>query len=253
MGEYLIHMNEEGILTFTINRPEKRNAISYEVMNGLEVAMEESAHNNQVKALVITGSGDSAFCSGGDLSQFHNLKTESESYGMLSRMGGILTRLAFLPKPTIAFINGTAIGGGCEIATACDFRVAKRTARMGFVQGNLAITTGWGGGTLLLERLPASLALSLLMTARLETAEALYVSGFIDEVVDDSVPLQDIQLINMISSKSGGVLEAYKHQLLAKWDKERIKDNILEEIKRCSVLWARDEHHEAVDKFFNKE
>ncbi|MBN8191571.1 enoyl-CoA hydratase/isomerase family protein [Bacillus sp. NTK074B] len=246
-------MDEEGVLTFTINRPEKRNAVSYEVMTGLEEAMAESIHNNQVKALVITGSGNSAFCSGGDLSQFHTLKTESESFGMLSRMGDILTRLAFLPKPTIAFINGTAVGGGCEIAASCDFRVAKRTAKMGFVQGNLAITTGWGGGTLLLERLPASKALSLLMTARLETAEVLNEIGFIDQVVDDSVLLHDIPFIQMISSKSAGVLEAYKHQLLVKWDRGKIEENILEEIKRCSVLWASDEHHQAVDKFFNKE
>ncbi|PFA68941.1 enoyl-CoA hydratase [Bacillus sp. AFS015802] len=251
MGQYLIHMNDEGILKFIINRPEKRNAVSYEVMDGLERALEESVQNDHVKALMITGSGDHAFCSGGDLSQFHSLKTESESYEMLSKMGGLLTRLAFLPKPTIAFINGTAIGGGCEIATACDFRVSKKTAKMGFVQGNLAITTGWGGGTLLLERLPASSALSLLMTARVEGAEVLYEMGFIDELVDDIVPLHDIPLIQMISSKSAGVLKAYKHQLLTKWDKERIEKNILEEIKQCSKLWARDEHHDAVDTFLS--
>ncbi|MCA1059275.1 enoyl-CoA hydratase/isomerase family protein [Rossellomorea aquimaris] len=251
MGEYLIHMNADGILKFIINRPEKRNAVSYEVMDGLEKALEESVHNDHVKALVITGSGDRAFCSGGDLSQFHNLKTETESYGMLSKMGGLLTRLAFLPKPTIAFINGTAVGGGCEIATACDFRIAKTNAKLGFVQGNLAITTGWGGGTLLLERLPASKALSLLMTARLEHAEALFDLGFIDEVVDHNVPLEESPLFNMISSKSIGVLAAYKCQLLAKWDKERIERNILSEIQRCSKLWARDEHHEAVEEFLN--
>jgi enoyl-CoA hydratase len=251
LGDYLIHMNDKGLLKFIIDRPEKRNAVSYEIMEGLRKALEESVQNDHVKALLITGSGDQAFCSGGDLSQFHNLKTESESYEMLSKMGGLLTRLAFLPKPTIAFINGTAIGGGCEIATACDFRIAKRTARMGFVQGNLAITTGWGGGTLLLERLPVSIALSLLMTARLEQAEVLNEMGFIDELVDDFMPLHEIPLINMISTKPPGVLKAYKQQLLSKWDKKKIEKNILEEIKQCSKLWARDEHHEAVDQFFS--
>ena len=252
MGEYLLHMNDKGILQFIIDRPEKRNAVSYEIMEGLEEALEESIQNDHVKALLITGSGDQAFCSGGDLSQFHNLKTESDSYKMLSKMGGLLTRLAFLPKPTIAFINGMAIGGGCEIATACDFRISKKSAKMGFVQGNLAITTGWGGGTLLLERIQSSKALSLLMTARIEKAESLKDIGFIDEVVDDNVPLNEIPLINMLSSKSAGVLTAYKRQILSKWDKKKMEENILKEIKLCSKLWARDEHHEAVNRFLSK-
>ncbi|MGG4169674.1 enoyl-CoA hydratase/isomerase family protein [Rossellomorea vietnamensis] len=252
MGEYAIHMNNEGILEFIIDRPDKRNAVSYDIMNGLRKAMDETVQNDQVKALLITGSGDQAFCSGGDLSQFHNLKTESQSYEMLSKMGSLLTRLAFLPKPTIAFINGTAIGGGCEIATACDFRVSRRTAKMGFVQGNLAITTGWGGGTLLLERLPASKALSLLMTARLEQAEALFQMGFVDEVVDEKIPVHEVPFIKMISSKSAGVLKAYKRQLLNRWNTERIEANIVEEIKQCSKLWAQDEHHMAVEQFLSK-
>ncbi|MFC7784478.1 enoyl-CoA hydratase/isomerase family protein [Rossellomorea sp. GCM10028870] len=252
MGEYMIHMNEEGILQFIINRPEKRNAVSYEIMAGLEKALDECIQNDHVKALLITGSGDQAFCSGGDLSQFHNLKTESESYGMLSKMGSLIMKLAFLPKPTIAFINGTAIGGGCEIATACDFRIAKRTTKMGFVQGNLAITTGWGGGTLLLERLSASNALSLLMTARVEEAEVLYDMGFVDELVDANVPIHEFPLIKLISQKSEGVLRAYKQQLLGKWDRKRVEENIMKEISQCSKLWASDEHHEAVERFFNK-
>ena len=252
MGEYVLHMNNEGILEFIIDRPDKRNAVSYEIMNGLQKVMDECVQNEHVKALIITGSGDRAFCSGGDLSQFHNLKTEGESYEMLSKMGSLLTRLAFLPKPTIAFINGTAIGGGCEIAAACDFRVARRTAKMGFVQGNLAITTGWGGGTLLLERIPVSKAMSLLMTARLEQAEALHEMGFVDEVVDEMVPVNEVPFIQMISSKSAGVLKAYKRQLLNRWDTKRIEANILEEIKQCSKLWAHDEHHKAVDQFLSK-
>jgi enoyl-CoA hydratase len=252
VGDYIIHMNKEGILQFIINRPEKRNAVSYEIMEGLEKALNECMYNDHVKALLITGSGDRAFCAGGDLTQFHNLKTESESYEMLSKMGGLLTRLAFLPKPTIAFINGTAIGGGCEIATACDFRIAKRTAKMGFVQGNLAITTGWGGGTLLLERISVSNALSLLMTARVEEAEFLHDIGFVDELVDDIMPTHEIPLIKMISLKSEGVLKAYKQQLLERWDKKRVEENIMKEIRQCAKLWASDEHHEAVDEFLKK-
>ncbi|WP_173105459.1 enoyl-CoA hydratase/isomerase family protein [Bacillus sp. KH172YL63] len=252
MGDYTIHMDESGILRFVIDRPEKRNAVSYEVMDGLSLVLDEAVENENVKALLITGSGDQAFCSGGDLSQFHRLKTEDESYEMLNKMGGILSNLAFLPKPTIAYINGTAIGGGCEIAAACDFRIASRSAKMGFVQGNLAITTGWGGGTLLFERLPASKALSLLMTARVENTGELYDIGFIDHLVDEGLTIEESPLLQMISSKSPGVLRAYKQQLLNKWDIEKMKENMKEEIRQCAKLWAGDEHHEAVDKFLRK-
>ncbi|WP_064093812.1 enoyl-CoA hydratase/isomerase family protein [Rossellomorea aquimaris] len=252
MGEYNIHINEAGILQFIINRREKRNAISYEVMEGLEKVLDECTHNKGVKLLVITGSGNKAFCSGGDLSKFHSLKTESESYEMLSKMGELLKQLAFLPIPTIAFINGTAIGGGCEIATACDFRVAKRSAKMGFVQGNLAITTGWGGGTLLFERVAPSRALSLLMTARIMNIESLYEWGYIDEIVEDSASIFDSPLFHSLSLKVPGVLKAYKKQLLNKWDRPKIEENIEMEIRQCSKLWACEEHHQAVDRFLNK-
>jgi enoyl-CoA hydratase len=252
MGEYIIHKNQQGILQFIINRPQKRNAINYEIMDGLEKALKECEKNPSIKALVITGSGEEAFCSGGDLSKFHRLKTEEESYEMLSRMGSIIIRLAFLPKPTFAFINGTAIGGGCEIAAACDLRIAKKGVRMGFVQGNLAITTGWGGGTLLHKRISSSRAITLLMTASLNFSESLFEVGFIDELVEKNTEITDLPIIKAISTKTTGVLQAYKRQLLKDWDRKKIEENIESEIRECSRLWAKDEHHEAVDRFLAK-
>ncbi len=139
--------NHDGIMTFTINREEKRNAVNDEVMNGLQEVITYIRGHEDVRFLVVTGAGDKSFCSGGgDLSEFHSLETEDEAFGMLSKMGGkILYDLATLPVPTIALINGTAVGGGgCEIATACDFRLVASHAKCGFIQGTLAITSGWG-------------------------------------------------------------------------------------------------------------
>jgi enoyl-CoA hydratase len=252
MGEYNIHKDEKGILHFIINRPEKRNAINYEVMDGLDKAINECNVNPSVKALVITGSGEEAFCSGGDLSEFHSLKTEEESYEMLRRMGGILSRIAFLHKPTFALINGTAIGGGCEIAAACDIRIARKGVKMGFVQGNLAITTGWGGGTLLYKRISSPRALSLLMEASLNEAEFLYEIGFINELLGESEDIGELPLIKAVSSKTAGVLQAYKKQQLNSWDRAVMENNIECEIRECSKLWAKDEHHKAVDSFLSR-
>ncbi|MGR3763752.1 enoyl-CoA hydratase/isomerase family protein [Rossellomorea sp. NS-SX7] len=252
MGDYIIHKNQHGVLQFIINRPEKRNAINYEIMDGLEKALKECEGNPSIKAFVITGSGEEAFCSGGDLSEFHRLKTEEESYGMLSKMGRILIELAFLPKPTLAFINGTAIGGGCEIAAACDLRIAKKGVKMGFVQGNLAITTGWGGGTLLHKRITSPRALSLLMTASLYETETLVEMGFINELVGRTEDFKDLPLLNALSSKTTDVLQAYKQQQLNGWDRKNMEKNIESEIRQCSKLWAMDEHHQAVDRFLAK-
>jgi enoyl-CoA hydratase len=251
MGDYIIK-KEQGLLQFIINRPSKRNAVNYEVMEGLEKALEECEKNEDIKLLVITGTGENAFCSGGDLSLFRHLKTEDESYAMLSKMGKIVTRLALLSKPTIAVINGIAIGGGCELATACDFRISKKEARMGFVQGDLAITTGWGGSTLLLEKMPTPKALSLLMSARIHTAQIMHDVGFVEELLDDTRPILEVPFIQSLLNKSTGVLTAYKSHFLSKLDRTKIERNIESEIVRCSKLWALDEHHQAVQRFLEK-
>lgn len=107
--------NHDGIMTFTINREEKRNAVNDEVMNGLQEVITYIRGHEDVRFLVVTGAGDKSFCSGGDLSEFHSLETEDEAFGMLSKMGKILYDLATLPVPTIALINGTAVGGGVRL------------------------------------------------------------------------------------------------------------------------------------------
>ncbi|WP_144466457.1 enoyl-CoA hydratase/isomerase family protein, partial [Bacillus sp. FDAARGOS_235] len=98
------------------------------------------------------------------------------------RMGNLLYRLAVLPKPTVAALNGSAVGGGCELAAACDMRIAKAGTKAGFIQANLAITTGWGGASLLYERMNASLAFKLLTEGRVLSVQELLKYGFINEI-----------------------------------------------------------------------
>ncbi|TFE03590.1 enoyl-CoA hydratase/isomerase family protein [Jeotgalibacillus sp. R-1-5s-1] len=237
------------VLVFKISRPDKRNAVNYEVMDGLAEAIQLAEQDDHIKALLITGEGEKAFCAGGDLQSFHALKTQSEAYEMLSKMGDILYRLAVLPKLTVAFINGTAIGGGCEIAAACDYRVAKKGAKLGFVQGDLAITTGWGGGTLLYERLVPSQAFRLLTEANIHTAEQLFEAGFIDATLQDETLEAVIASIKRRIDKSPGVLSAYKNMLIEKWKRGDLEQRMKNEVHQCSVLWESEEHHKAVEQF----
>ncbi len=250
MQDFSIEKRDDGILLFTIRREEKRNAINYAVMDGLKEAI-EMAGQPDVKGLVVTGEGEKAFCAGGDLSVFQNLRTAEQAYGMLSKMGNILYELFMLPKPTVALMNGTALGGGCELATACDFRVARTGVKAGFVQGTLAITSGWGGGTMLLEKLPLANAMKMLFEAKRYTAEELKELGFVHYIYDGDTE-DGLSTIAHIFQLRAGVLEAYKEMMIRKWRDKNLKEKIDEEIQKCAILWADDEHHELVDQFVNK-
>lgn len=247
----LVEKNEHGYMKLILNRPEKRNAVSYQLMDDLEEAINNASQDNSVKVLVITGEGERAFCSGGDLSEFHSLNTEDEAYGMLSKMGAILYKIATFKKPTIAILNGHAVGGGCELATACDFRLAKSGVKLGFVQASLGITTGWGGASLLLEKIPQQSAMQLLLNGTVYTAEKAQQLGFIDEIIDGNLEEWETFVEAMVTRELG-VLQAYKKLLIDKFEVANLQGRMETEIRECAKLWETEAHHQAVANFFSK-
>ncbi|RNF40689.1 enoyl-CoA hydratase/isomerase family protein [Planococcus salinus] len=239
----------DGVMTFTIDRPHIRNAVNDEIIDGMEELV-RSAGKSEVRLVIVTAAGDQAFCSGGDLSVFHALRTEEEAYPMLKRMSQALYALKTLPIPVIALVNGTAVGGGCEIATACDYRLVKAHAKCGFVQGNLVITSGWGGGTYLFEALQHDHALQMLGEARLYTADELETNGWATKVIRSP---KDIDVfLSQMKKVRPEVHRAYKEMAIRKWKETNLEGRVEEEVRRCAQLWAEDAHHEAVDKFLNK-
>lgn len=249
---YTIETLHKGYLLFTITRNEKRNAINYAVMDGLSKAIKRAAESD-IKALIITGEGERAFCSGGDLSVFHSLHTSEEVYPMLSKMANILYALLTLPIPTIALINGAAVGGGCELAAACDFRLARKNIQAGFVQGKQAITTGWGGASILAEKLLPANAMKLLMEADLQTAEQLKEAGFFNELFEGN-PLESCdEFIEKMIKIDVDVLHAYKRVWIRKWEESNLRKRIEEEIQACSLLWESEQHQNYVQGFLSKQ
>lgn len=241
------HTGDTGIFTMAINRPEKRNAVNFQLISRLREALAYAAKAEEVKLIVIRGAGERAFCSGGDLHEFHSLTTAQEAEVMLSEMGRVLYDLATIEKPTFAYINGMAVGGGCEIASACDVRIARSHAKFGFIQANQGITTGWGGGTLLAEKLNPSEAVQLLMSGNIFTAEEGVRTGFISRIVENDSEFAEY--IDSFGSKSSEVLKSYKRILIEKWKKGHLKARMEEEIRMCSILWETEEHLSAVRRF----
>src|SRR6201997_2017780 len=174
---------DQGLAVLTIDRPHARNAISLDTMDQLEKALDAA---EGASALAITGAGDRAFVSGGDLKELSAIRTVEDAAAMARRMRSICDRLASFPAPVIAALNGHALGGGAEGAVAADIRVAADDIKIGFNQVSLALLPAWGGGERLAELVGRGRALLLAGGgAVLDAAEAQRV-GLIDLVVPRS-------------------------------------------------------------------
>ncbi|WP_273850310.1 enoyl-CoA hydratase/isomerase family protein [Guptibacillus spartinae] len=243
--------NQAAIIT--IYRPKQRNAINYEVMDQLSQAIETAEADEGINYIVLTGSGDKVFCSGGDVKAFQELQTEDQAYPMLRKMGDVLDRLFFCKKPTVALLNGHAVGGGLELAMACDFRVARANIQVGFIQGSIGLTTGWGGSTYALTRMNQSEALTMLMSADRYSSEEALKNGCLTYVTHDDQWEESAYLyIENLLKRAPLILSAYKNYWLNSLDCHSIRLRVEEEIKSCACLWATDEHHRAVEAFLNR-
>src|SRR5215217_4918237 len=144
MYQTLLTSLEAGIFTITINRPDKLNALNKVVFNDLDAAINEIEANSEIKAVVITGSGAKAFVAGADISEFTSLNG-TQGMDMARRGQNVFFRIENCSKPVIAAVNGFALGGGCELAMACHFRVASEAAKFGQPEVNLGLIPGYGG------------------------------------------------------------------------------------------------------------
>ncbi|NUQ05838.1 MAG: enoyl-CoA hydratase/isomerase family protein, partial [Anaerolineae bacterium] len=171
-----------GVALLTFSRPASHNALSGDDMTAFAVAVDRLAAKPDLRAVVVTGAGDKAFCSGADIAEMVQLTSEAEARAMISLMGDALLKLEQLPVPVIAAINGHALGGGAEIALACDLRVVDRSARIGFVQIRRGLIPGWGGGQRLLRHVGYARALEILLRGRVMGAEDLLALSLATEI-----------------------------------------------------------------------
>ncbi|WP_017151164.1 enoyl-CoA hydratase/isomerase family protein [Bacillus bingmayongensis] len=247
----LLVEQKEDVMWITLNRPKNHNAIDNEMMNTLEKLIKEIRRADWIKCVVITGNGKS-FCAGGDLEEFHGLKTERAAYEVLERMGRVLYDIMTLPVPTVALINGAAIGGGCELAAACDYRFASKDAVIGFIQGNLGIITGWGGAAILHEKVCYYQAIIMLCSAHRFSAEKASEYGFVNEIFLGDVMKSCHKWLDNMIVPNIKVQKAYKAVAIRKWEESNLRERMKEEITECARLWESEEHSQAIAAFLKK-
>ena len=173
---------ENNVLTITINRPEKLNALNKDVFNDLEKALNEIEKNPEIKSVIITGSGAKAFVAGADISEFNSLNKE-QAMGMAKKVQKIFLRIENFPKPILAAVNGFALGGGCELSMACHFRIASDNAKFGQPEVNLGLIPGYGGTQRLVQLIGKGRAIELLISANMIDASTALQYGLVNHVV----------------------------------------------------------------------
>lgn len=181
--ENLRYVERDGVALLTIDRPAVHNAISLATMAELDRVLDWIETGSKVGALVLTAAGQRTFVSGGDLKEFEQLTTHESAAAMSRKMQRLMARLHGLPIPVIGAINGDSLGGGCEVALACDIRVVSQSARFGFKQVTIGITPAWGGRRRLVRLIGRARTLDLLLTGELIDAAEAYRIGLADRVV----------------------------------------------------------------------
>lgn len=181
--EYLTVERRDGVIVVTLDRPDFRNAFCVEMTRELRALIAEVKAWPE-RTIVITGAGDKAFSAGADLREMVNM-TDPEARASLAEGVALTRSLELSPKMTIAAVNGLALGGGAEIALACDFRIASPSASLGLPEIQVGIFPGWGGTVRLPRLIHPGIALELLLTGRWVGAEEAMRIGLVNQVAED--------------------------------------------------------------------
>lgn len=181
--ENILYEVEDGILSLTLNRPEMRNALTPAMWRDIQMAVDKAGEDDSVKVVIVAGAGDKALASGADIREIH----DRETLKMLSGTStAALKKLEDLYKPVLCAINGYALGGGCELAMACDIRIATRRSKFGQPETGLSIIPGAGGTQRLPRLVGVGRAKELIYTGRIITAEEAKEMGLVNQVTGDT-------------------------------------------------------------------
>jgi len=246
----LLRTYERGVLRVTLNRPERRNALTRSMLRELRLVFDAHAAQDDLRLAILTGAGSVAFCSGGDLDDLATLDG-AEHVEPFAREGlGALDAIRGFPVPTVAALNGVTLGEGAELALACDMRVAAQDAWIGFVHANMHLSTAFGGGSDLLRLVGHARALELLATTRRLSAGEARALGVINRVAaSEGDFLEDVErFVAPMLEHQPHVLRALKALVLA----DR-RGAAMAELRECEIgSYVETSTHAAHRAFLEK-
>jgi enoyl-CoA hydratase/carnithine racemase len=251
-GELLVEVAPP-LAWVTLNRPKQRNALTLALWQGLAAVVRRLGTDDTVRVIIIRGAGDRAFAAGADIAELEAIRQSStriDTY--LKSVESVMTTIEETPKPVIAMVNGAAIGGGCEIATACDLRIVSERARFGIPAGNLSIVITFGDVRRLVALVGLGRAKDLLMTGRLISAREAQSIGLADRVVAaDQLEAETRSLALEISQKAPLTLRGAK--TMGNWISRGHAARTLDEALRLSVEgWHSEDFSEGIRAYLEK-
>jgi enoyl-CoA hydratase len=240
---------EDAVALVTVDRPDAMNALDLSTLTDLRDRLRELADDEGARVVVLTGAGDRAFVAGADIKYMSGLGVEeAKAWGALGHEAGSL--LETMPKPTIAAVNGFALGGGCELAMACDIRYASSAAKLGQPEVNLGIIPGWGGTQRLARVCGLGVAKELIFTGRLVDAEEAARIGLVNGVHD---PVLDKarETAALLASKSPVALRVMKRLANRALGGEHA-ENLAAEGESFGELFSSEDAREGLTAFVEK-
>ena len=257
MAEALVLAERSGAtLILSLNRPDSGNAISREVAQALGEHLRDCAVDTTVRTLVLTGAGTRYFCTGGDVKAYASLESPAELDRVFSLMREVCDSIERLACPVIAAINGFAVGGGAELALACDLRIAEASAQIGFPQSRLGIMPGWDGTERLLRTVGRAGAARLLFSGKRVNAAEAHELGLVDEMTPDGAALaRALELATTFAEVAPLSLGAIKHALReagSAGTDQAAQEARTRAREAFARLWFTEDHKEAERAFGEK-
>lgn len=251
--EILVADLGQGQVRITINRPGKHNALSRRVLSELGAAVRHCGGDPATRCIVIQGAGDRYFAAGGDLVDLSAVRTPQATEQMSHDATQALDCIRLCPVPVIACLNGHAIGGGAELALACDMRMMAAHARIGYVQAKLAITPAWGGGVDLCAVVGPARALRMMSRCEMVDARTALEWGLADAVLEDGPQGTDSDtFLQPLAQHPPHVLRALKAQAAAWRSSPGYAAQRAAERQRLVATWTHDDHWKAASQVFSK-
>jgi enoyl-CoA hydratase len=248
-----VEERQPGAVWLTVDRAQKHNALARPVLAELAAAVRSAGTRDDVRYLVVTGAGERYFAAGGDLRDLADVRDEAAVLAMMDEAGAALDAIRTCPVPVIAFLNGDAIGGGAELALACDMRLQARHARIGYIQAKLAITSAWGGGPDLFQLIGPAHAMRMMSRCELVGAEQALAWGLADAVVADGPQGDDVAVFTKpLNACPPQVLRGIKAQAIVARQGSGWKAHRAVERKHLVRTWLHDDHWAASEKLLSK-